>query len=191
MAKYKFTSEMDREIQYTYSINTDSKPRVINLARKYNMPRWAIYQRALKIGAVQSCHQKKPWSKEEIRILKQYARYQPQTIRNKLQKAGFQRSISSIVLKRKRMRLLSNLKGMSACLCADFLGVDLHWVLNYTRQGLLKAEVIRRDREGKTNYFIREKELRNFIIDNPELIDLRKVEKYYFIELVANGSVHS
>jgi hypothetical protein len=54
---------------------------VINLARKYNMPRWAIYQRALKIGAVQSTHQKRKWEKEEVSILKQYARYEPQTIR--------------------------------------------------------------------------------------------------------------
>jgi hypothetical protein len=191
MTKYRFTSEIDDEILYTYRINTDNKPRVINLARKINMLRWAVYQRALKIGAVTSSHQKKSWSKEEVSILKQYAQFEPQTIMKKLQKAGFHRSIASIVLKRKRMRLLSNLKGMSASLCADFLGVDLHWVLNYITQGLLKAEVIRRDREGKATYFIREKDIRKFIIDNPELIDLRKVEKYYFIELVANGGVHT
>lgn len=190
MAKYLFTSEMDEEILYTYSINTDSTPRLLNLAKKFKMPRWAIYQRALKIGAVRSSHQKRPWIDKEIMILEKNARYAPQTIRKRLEKAGYQRSISSIVLKRKRMRLLSNLDGMSAGLCAEFLGVDLHWVLNYIRQGLLKAEVIRRDREGKANYHIREKDLRKFIINNPDLIDLRKVEKYYFIELVANGVVH-
>jgi len=190
MSKYAFTPEMDREIQYTYAVNTDSKPRVINLAKKFNMPRWVVYQRALKIGAVTSSHQKTPWAKEEIKILEKYARYEPQTIKKKLKKAGYERSIASIVLKRKRMRFLSNLKGMSACLCADFLGVDLHWVLNHINRGSLKGEVIRRDRGGKSNYFIREKDLRKFIIINPELIDLRKVEKYYFIELVANGVMH-
>ena len=190
MVKYLFTPERDREILYTYSINTDSKPRVISLAKKFNMPRWAIYQRALKIGAVNSSHQKRPWNDEEIRILEKNARYEPLTIKKKLAKAGFQRSMASIVLKRKRMRLLSNLEGMSACICAEFLGVDLHWVLNYINTGSLKAEVIRRDREGRANYFIREKDLREFIINNPDLIDLRKVEKYYFIELVANGAMH-
>jgi len=191
MAKYIFTPDMDREILYTYSINTDSKPRVLTLAKKFNMPRWAVYQRALKIGAVTSSHQKRPWTEEEINVLEKYARYEPQTIRKKLKKAGYERSIASIVLKRKRMRFLSNLKGMSACLCAEFLGVDLHWVLNHINTGSLKAEVIRRNREGKSNYFIREKDLRKFIITNPDHIDLRKVEKYYFIELVANGAVHS
>lgn len=190
MTKYFFTSEKDREIVYTYSVNTDSKPRVINLAKKFNMPRWAVYQRALKIGAVTSSHQKRPWNDEEIEILEKYARYEPQTIRKKLKKSGYERSIASIVLKRKRMRFLSNLKGVSACLCAEFLGVDLHWVLNHINSGSLKAEVIRRDRQGKANYFIREKDLRKFIIINPDLIDLRKVEKYYFIELVANGAIH-
>jgi hypothetical protein len=190
MAKYLFTSEMDNEILYTYSINTDNKPRLINLAKKFKMPRWAIYQRALKIGAVKASHQKSPWGDEEIRILEKYACYEPLTIKKKLEKAGYQRSIASIVLKRKRMRFLSNLGGVSACLCAEFLGVDLHWVLNHISAGSLKAEVIRRDREGKANYHIREKDLRKFIINNPDLIDLRKVEKYYFIELVANGVVH-
>ncbi|MHA2265849.1 MAG: hypothetical protein ACXAEN_25945 [Candidatus Thorarchaeota archaeon] len=169
MAKYLFASEMDKEILYTYSINTDSKPRLINLAKKFNMPRWALYQRALKIGAVKSSHQK---------------------IRKRLEKAGFKRSIASIVLKRKRMRLLSNLEGMSACLCAQFLGIQLQLLLKHIKSGLLKAEAIRYDRQGKVNYYIREKSLRKFIIHNPDLIDLRKVEKYYFIELLANGKVH-
>ena len=182
---------MDQEIHHTYSINTDSRPRIINLAKKFNVPRWAVYQRALKIGAVTSAHQKRPWTDEEISILEKYARCEPQTIKRKLKKAGYERSMASIVLKRKRMRFLSNLNGMSACLCAEFLGVDLHWVLNHINTGSLKAEVIRRDREGKSNYFIREKELRRFIITNPDRIDLRKVEKYYFIELVANGGVHT
>ncbi len=190
MAKYLFTPEMDKEIIYTYSINTDSQPRLINLAKKYNMPRWAVYQRALSIGAVKSSHQKKVWQDEEIQILEKNAQYAPQTIKKRLEKAGFQRSTASIVLKRKRMRLLSNLKGMSACLCAEFLGVDLHWVLKYIRSGLLLAEIIRYDRQGKANYYIREKNLRKFIVNNPDLIDLRKIEKYYFIELLANGKVH-
>jgi len=190
MAKYLFTPEMDEEILYTYSVNTDSKPRVINLAKKFRMPRWAIYQRALKIGAVTSSHQKRQWKEEETNNLEKYSRYEPQTIKKKLKKEGYERSMASIVLKRKRMRFLSNLKGMSACLCAKFLGVDLHWLLNHINTGSLKAEVIRRDREGKSNYFIHEKDLRRFIITNPDRIDIRKVEKYYFIELVTNGAMH-
>jgi len=86
---------MDQEIHHTYSINTDSRPRVINLARKFNMPRWAVYQRALKIGAVTSSHQKKPWTEDEISILKQYARHEPQTIRKKLKKTGSFRLMKS------------------------------------------------------------------------------------------------
>ena len=77
MTKYVFTPEMDKEIIYTYSINTDSQPRLINLAKKFNMPRWAIYQRALKIGAVKSSHQKKKWKDEEIKMLDAYISHYP------------------------------------------------------------------------------------------------------------------
>ncbi len=190
MAKYQFTSEMNNELLYVYSINTDSKPRLTNLARKFNMPRWALYQQALKIGAVQSSHQKKKWTDEELKILEKNAGYAPLTIKKRLEKVGFARSVASIILKRKRMRLLSNLQGMSACLCAEFLGVDLHWVIKHIKSNLLKAEKISKDSQGKINYYIKEKNLRGFIINNPDLIDIRKVEKYYFIELVANGKVH-
>ena len=85
------------------------------------------------------------------------------------------------------MRLLSNLEGVSACLCAEFLGVDLHWVLNHINTGTLKAEVIRRDREGKANYYIREEDLRRFIINNPALVDLRKVEKKVEVKVEAEA----
>ena len=178
MAKYLFTSKMGKEIIQTYLINTDNSPRLINLAKKFNMPRWAIYQRALKIGAVKSSQQKKKWTDQEIKILEKNAQYALLTIRKRLDKSGFQRSIASIVLKRKRMRLLSNLEGMSARLCAEFLGVDLHWVLNHIKSGFLRAEVIRYDRQGKVNYYVREKNIKKFIINHPELIDLRKVEKF-------------
>ncbi len=190
MAKYIFTPEMDTELNYTYSINTDSKPRLINLARKFRMPRWILYQRAVKIGAIKSSQQKQKWSSEEIAILEKNAQYAPLTIKKKLETAGYQRSVSSITLKRKRMRMPSNLEGMSANLCAEFLGVDIQIVLNYIRSDLLKAEIIRKDRQGKINYYIKEKMIRLFIINNPDLVDLRKVEKYYFIELIANGKVH-
>jgi len=88
------------------------------------------------------------------------------------------------------MRLLSNLEGMSAYLCAEFLGVDLHGVLKHIKSGLLNAEIIRYDSKGKATYYIKEKDLRTFITNNLGVIDLRKVEKYFFIELVANGRVH-
>jgi hypothetical protein len=74
MDKCFFTSEMDEELLYTYSINTDSKLRLINLTKKFNMPRWALYQRSLKIGVMTLSHQKKPWTDEEIKIFERNAR---------------------------------------------------------------------------------------------------------------------
>ncbi len=77
MAKYAFTPAMDREIFRTYEINMDNMHRVLNLAKKFNMPGRATYQWALKIGAVTSSHQKRPWKDEEISILEKYVRYKP------------------------------------------------------------------------------------------------------------------
>ncbi len=77
MAKYLFTSEMDKELIATYSKKTDNTPQLINLAKKFNMPRWALYQRALKIGAVKSCHQKKNGKVRKFRYSKKMPNIPP------------------------------------------------------------------------------------------------------------------
>jgi hypothetical protein len=35
-------------------------------------------------------------------------------------------------------------------------------------------------------WFIREKNIREFIVNNPGMIDLRKVDKFWFIDLLIN-----
>lgn len=76
---------------------------------------------------------------------------------------------------------------------AEFFGVNVHWVTDKIENDLLKAEkrgTMRTEKQGGDIWFIKEKDIRKFIIENPELIDLRKVEKFYFIELLVNGGVH-
>lgn len=188
--KYIFTPEMDAIIRKVYENNTGKVAHARALAKKFNMPRWRVSRRAIEIGAYTPTKKEPDWSEAELRILERFAPYTPLFIQKKLKAAGYHRSEISILLKRKRTRLLSNLKGMSATQCAEFFGIDIHWVLRQIEKGLLSArrrQTNRTEKQGGDIWYIRESALRQFIIENPELIDLRKVEKISFIDLLVNG----
>ncbi len=191
--KNVFTPELDNLITKVYQSNIGRQSMVKKLAIELNVPRWKITRRAAEIGAYIPLKKEPEWSEQELSIMGKYAHLNLSFIQTKLEHEGFHRSLTGIQLKRKRMRFISNLEGMSAFKAAEFFGVDRHWVTDKIRDGLIKAEMrdtLRTEKQGGDTYFIKEKELRRFIISNPELIDLRKVEKFYFIELLANGGVH-
>ncbi|MEW6115363.1 MAG: hypothetical protein AB1553_00480 [Nitrospirota bacterium] len=184
---------MDAMVRKVYENNLGKRGLVNAVARKLGVPRWKVSRRAAEIGAYVPLKKEPEWSESELRILQKYAHTTPLFIQKKLKRAGFHRSETAITLKRKRMRLLQNLDGMSGRQCAEFFGVDSHWITDKIERNLLKAEkrqTARTEKQGGDIYYIKEKDIRQFIIDNPDLIDLRKVEKFYFIELLSKGGVH-
>lgn len=191
--KVNFTPAMDALIFKLYRENIARQGLVKKTALAFGVPRHVISRRAAAIGAYTPLKKEPAWDEKELSILEHNAQLSVEVIKKKLSAAGYQRSIAGIHLKRKRMRFLKNMDGMSAMTVAEFFGVDSHWVTNKIKQGLLKAEkrgTGRTEKQGGDIYFIKEKDLRRFIVNNPEIIDLRKVEKFYFIELLANGGMH-
>jgi hypothetical protein len=191
--KYKFTPELDTLIIKAYQNNIGKRGLIKKLAIATDIPRYVISRHARNIGAYTPLKKAPEWEEKELKILGKNSIFALETIQRKLKEHGYHRSCIAIFLKRKRMRFLKNLDGMSATKAAEFFGVDNHWVLNRIKEGLLPAEMRNTKRtslQGGDIYYIKESDLREFIIKNPELIDMRKVEKFYFIELLANGGVH-
>jgi hypothetical protein len=153
------------------------------------MPHWKVTRRAKKIGA---CEPKpyppeRKWSNKEIRLLQRFARYSPETIRRKMLMFGFKRSTTAILLKKKRLRLAKNLEGYSASQVALGFGIDSHCVTRWIREGYLKATrrgTDRTEKQGGDMWWVEEADLRNFIIRNLSLIDFRKVEKYWIVDIL-------
>jgi len=85
------------------------------------------------------------------------------------------------------MRFLQNINGQSATSLAICLGEDSHFVLRAIRTGILKASKRIQNRtpqQGGNAWLIKDKDVREFIINNVNLIDLRKVDKYWFVGLL-------
>lgn len=113
-------------------------------------------------------------------------------IRQKLAAAGFRRSCAAIAIKATRLRIKSNLNGYSATSLALALGVDSHKVLNWMSRGLLAGSrrgTRRRREQGGDSWWIPKNQVKRFILRCPEEIDLARVEKFWFLDLITDGKI--
>jgi len=159
---------------------------------KLGWPRGAICKRGAELGLarVKEC----VWSDSETQILERFGHLAPTGIQRKLADAGFARSIAAIQVKLNRDRIKQNLPGYSACRLAAALGIDVKKVLRWIQQGVLKAErrgTERLPQQGGDTWWISDQGVRRFVLRFPEEIDLARVEKIWFLNLVTNGKLQS
>ena len=188
--KYIFTSFIDEMIRKLYREQYNPREgKVRELATRLNMPRWRIGRRAREIGALEPRIKEPPWSERELHVLELNALYTPEVIQRKLKANGFQRTVYGIMLKRKRMHYLQQQIKNSALAVAGCFGVDNHTVTGqWIKKGLLKAKrrgTQRTEAQGGDEWFIKEKDIRQFIIENIGIIDIRKVDKFWFVDILA------
>jgi len=190
--KYVFTDQIDQLIREIYLSHPDAKtrPGIRLLAKKVDIPHWALKKRARELGLART--KEKPWSEAELEILARYAWMSDERIRLKLKAAGYPRTATGIHLKLKRLRFKHDPGFYSANGLAQALGIDSHAVTRWIRCGHLKA-YLRGTARGKQQngdiYLIREKDVRRFILEHPNDIDLRKVDQLWFLDLITNGLV--
>ena len=150
----------------------------------------AVCKRGAELGIARV--KEKPWSDPELLALERFGHLAPSGIQRKLSEAGFARSIAAIQVKVNRSRIKSNLEGYSACQLADALGVEARKVLRWIQQGYLKAErrgTARTLEQGGDMWWISDRSVRRFILRFPEEIDLARVEKIWFLNLLTEGKL--
>ena len=187
-AKHIITPEIHNAIFQLYSQDTQPlKADFERFSKRYSIPRWKITRYAMTQGwSNQRYRIRRDWTEEELRILERNARYSPDTIRRKLEQAGYKRTYTSIQVKRKRMHYLQNLNGQSANSLAQCLGMTPNTVIRHIKAGRLKATKRGTERPDDM-WHIKDSSIRKFIINNVDDIDLRKVDKYWFIDLLTNN----
>lgn len=184
--KYPITPEihdMIRRIYQQYTGNGEVK----ELAAKLGYPRHKITRYAMQQGWIAKQRKEPNWTAAELAILERNAHLGPNRIQEKLRLAGFRRSVVGIVLKRRRMNYLQNLEGMTATEVAEGFGLHQSTVSSWIKKGYLRAKhrgTARTAKQGGDHYFIKAKWVREFVINHPQLIDLRKVDKFWFITLL-------
>ena len=186
--KYPISPELHEAIKRVYQNHTGNG-EVNALAKSVGYPRWKISRYAITQGWLAKTKKAPDWIEEELAILERWAHLTPENIHLKLKAAGFKRSYFGITIKRKRMRFLKNLRGQSAISLSECFGVDMKVVTRWIKLGYLKARrrgTARTERQGGDHWFIKDKWIRDFVVDNVAVIDLRKVDKYWLVDLLTN-----
>ena len=189
-----FTPAIDEEIRRAYYLYLEYNNRqaIAGYARQLHVPRWLINRRAAVLGLARI---KEPaWNVDEVAMLERWGHLTDAVIQRKLKAAGSQRSINAIHLKMKRLRIKQNLDGYSVHALATAFGVDGHkityWInrkmLMATRRGTARSEC-----QGGDTYWITHKAVREFVLAYPDEIDLRKVERWWFLDVLTDGRIGS
>jgi hypothetical protein len=151
---------------------------VEDLAKRLGRPAWWVSRRARELGLVTPRFREAPWSDAEIAIVEDNAELTLQRVQAKLKKAGYTRTITAIAVKRKRIGLRVERDGRRPARdVARLLGYDDSTIARWIRMGRLKAREYGQDRsDGRVNAWeITDRDLREFLIQNPTALELRRI----------------
>ncbi len=166
------------------------KGAVAELAQRLGVKRDALSARATRLGLTIP-HKKEPrWTEAEDALLARAPLHDPERAAALFREHGFSRSPGSIVVRAKRLSLSrrATRHELSATGAAKILGVDIKWITARVLAGDLVAKKRgdqRLPQQGGSAWDIEPAVLRQFIFENPERIDLRKVDRISFLALLA------
>ena len=183
--RYTSSEHIDRAIVAAYA-SALGRGKMQRLSATLMRPQTWIKRRALHLGCVVPRLMESDWCEAEIAILEKNATRDPHAVARILGRAGYRRTASAVVVKRKRLHIDHfDPDHFSARGLAALLGVDVGTVLRLIARGL----PAKRRREDSAEWRISRRGLRQFIRDNPTAIDVRKVEGVWFIELLTGGDL--
>ena len=185
--QWSSSDQIDAAISRVYASAPD-KGAINRLAAAVGRPRWWVSVRARKLGLVSPRFKEPTWSPEELSIVRENASLSLAALKRRLARAGFTRTETAIKVKLKRIGAdRSDEDRYSARQLAELLGVDGKTVTGWIDKGWLKASRIDGDKTlgAGRNWSLHRRDVRRFIVDNVASVDLRKVEKFWFVDLLS------
>lgn len=191
--RHRASPELDEKIRKGWEdMKAGSKGAVNQLADKLGVPRWWLSKRLITLGLTTRHKKEPPWTAAEDELMKKAPLHQPDKAAKMFREHGFSRSPTAIVVRAKRLSLSRRdaREELSATKAARLLGVDGKTITRLVLSGDLpatKREDLRRAQQGGSAWDIKPADLRKWILDNLEVVDLRKVDKVPFVLLIAGG----
>lgn len=193
-ARWTTSEAIDAVITRAYQA-APSRNGITRCAHAVGRPRWWVSRRAGQLGLVAPRFKEPPWSQEELAVVSDMADHSTGNIRKALKRRGFSRTETAIIVKLKRLRIsrASNDPNLfTGRSLAMVMGVGEKAVIRWIEKGWLKAKAVgqaRPDRACGAHWEIRRRDVRAFVIDNVAAVDLRKVDKFWFVDLLTGGDV--
>lgn len=193
--RYQWTLEQDRIIRDIYEKRSGKYKTYAAYAKVLGYPRHTVATHARRDLGLEPNQKEPNWSAEELKYIYLWSWMTPHMLWLRFQKMGFKRSQTAIRLKYKRLRLHTSRSWLTATELASALGEDGHKVVRWIKRGLLFAHWREYERSERRNghghdgsYVIHYKAIRRFMLMNPTEIDLRKVDQYFFFDIITDGN---
>lgn len=181
---------IDEAIRRVYQ-GTPKLGEVKRLATMLGRPQHWISSRAKQLGLVLPRFKEPQWCEEELMLLRAHGGKHPDTVRRMLANLGFKRTSTAIILMAKRMHIAREIDEnvYSAAALGELFGVDRNTVARWIARGLLKAKMEKaRDPRAKEggSWAIQRRDIRAFVIENVGIIDFRRLDKHWLVELLSS-----
>jgi hypothetical protein len=184
-AAFTTTPHIDAAIKRHYA-NNPKRGGLSKLAHQIARPVGWVSRRAVEMGIQRPRFDSPKWSERELEILRASAWRVPGAIARILRREGFRRSTNAIHLKLTRLRCdRTNDDVYTALGLSELFGVDKGTVTTWIKRGLLKAGARGTDHPNDA-YLVHHNSVRRFVIENAAAVDIRRVDKDWFIDLLAN-----
>jgi hypothetical protein len=188
--KLQFTPEMDARIREAFPTLT-KRGSVAALAEELGVRRHQLSQRLSTLELTMPRIKEANWTAAEVSLMQRIPLHDPEKCSRIFREHGFSRSPNSIMVKAKRLNLSRRTHtNYSAQQAAVIFGVDAKWVTNRCIDGRLTASrrgTERRIQQGGDTWAIERADLRRFILAHLGQIDIRKVDKFAFVELLVGA----
>ncbi len=186
--QYVSTGEMDSLIRQGYLRlrQLHDRSALTKVGRQLGWPAYMVSRRGAELGL--SLIKETPWSRPEVRILEQHQFLSPDAIQNRLRRAGYHRSCTAILLKRRQLGLVQ--KGYSAYRLAELLGTSRHRVVRWIQKGALRASrrgTDRGSRQGGDAWFIKEYDTKRFLKRHQKAFEPAKGDRAWLTAVMSGG----
>lgn len=180
---YEPTEAIDQLLQHRFSACTDFH-MLQALAVECSRPAWWLKRRAAALGLEYGSRKTPEWNAAEEAVLAEHCHLSLSTLRRKLSAVGPGRTEAAIKVRVKKLALSRvNADVYSAAEAARLLGVDSNAVRRWIRVGALRATRTPDSPSAEAHFKITRRALREWIAAHPVDVDLRRVDKYWFIDL--------
>ncbi len=180
---------LDQQITHLYQTGIE-RGAIKAFCKRFGIGRHIVRRRALALGVAQPMKKDGRWTPEEEALLEVNYHRPVDSIRAIFKRHGYSRTETAISLKRKRMKLFIEGSDIySAYGLAGVMGVDRGVVIRWIEKGLLRATkkgTKRTPQQGGDIYQITHNAAKEFIRDNVGIVDIRKIDKFWLIDLLTN-----
>jgi hypothetical protein len=162
---------------------------VAALAAELDIPRWWLSQRARKLGLTVAHKKEPPWTQAEDALIRKAPLHDLDRCAEIFAEHGFRRSATAIGVRAKRLDLSrrATRETLSATQAARILGLDSKTVTAWCIAGDLKATrrgTKRLPQQGGDVWDVQPADLQAYIVENLARLDIRKVDKVAFVDLL-------